>query len=302
MSLIIHSAYSSFNELVKSYANRVTTSADTGTEDRKLKIGLVNLMPEKSNTEWQWFKVMAQSSFWIEPQLVHMGTYQSTVEPEAISQDIYLDSKSLVVDQLDAIIITGAPVEHLDFESVAYWQELLNLFDRCLENKVPILSICWGAQALLYKRYGIEKIALGAKCFGLFNHEVIQSALGLKKGQTLILPHSRHTGWQKSDLSQCRALNIVLESEQAGPFLLIDEDQNYYFAGHGEYEESTLIREYERDINRGISLAIPEGYALTENGNLQCEVHWEQSFIKLIDEWLKVVSGIENGVEGRCQL
>lgn len=273
MALILHCKTSSHAALVKP----------------QLIIGLVNLMPEKTATERQWFKAMAASDYRIEPKLIRMASYTASHEPEVITSERYEDSAKVDLEALDAVIITGAPVEHLDFEAVGYWQELSLFLDRCMQQAVPVLSICWAAQALLYKRFGLEKLSLPSKCFGLFTHQVVRPALGLKANQSLILPHSRHTGWQRQALEALSSVKLILDSPEAGPFALVDELGNYYFSGHGEYEADTLIKEYNRDLERGLPISVPKGFLCDDQGSWSRSHAWEDDFYRLFQGWLQAI-------------
>lgn len=300
MSLIIHCGYSSYAELANQMPERVKQSKEIASDLPRLKIGLVNLMPEKSATERQWFKVMATSEYWIEPQLIRMGTYQSTFEPEVTSSPLYLDCSEVVLDALDAIIVTGAPIEHLDFEAVAYWNELNRFFEICLERQIPLLGICWAAQALLYKRFGTEKFKLPQKCFGVFEHRATEAQLGLTLGQRLNLPHSRHTGWKRSDIDVIKELTVLIDSEEVGPFALKDEKFNYYFSGHGEYEAQTLMKEYQRDKEKNLPIEMPKGYLADVKGGWTRQKSWELEFGSIFNQWLKCIIDGQQVAAGRC--
>lgn len=300
MSLIIHCEYSCYTELANQLPGRIKQFNEVASESPRLKIGLVNLMPEKAATERQWFKVMASSEYWIEPQLIRMGTYQSTYEPDVAFSPLYKNSFDLVLDALDAIIVTGAPIEHLDFEAVAYWDELDQFFSACLERQIPLLGICWAAQALLYKRFGIQKYKLPQKCFGVFEHQAAEAELGLQLGQSLYLPHSRHTGWQRRDLEAVKEITVLIDSEEAGPFALRDEKFNYYFSGHGEYEPETLIREYQRDIEKNLPIEVPKGYLTDVRGGWARQNSWDLAFGDIFNQWLKCIIDGQQVAAGRC--
>lgn len=289
MSLVLHCKNDSFASLVDAWPQRVLSLQQAKGLKSKLKIGLVNLMPEKTATEKQWYKAMAAADDWIEPQLIRMASYSPIHEPEVAASCFYKDSICVDLHEMDAVIVTGAPVEHLDFEAVAYWQELSVFLEACLDNARPVLAVCWAAQALLYQRFSLKKVKLAHKCFGLYAHEVKAPELGLNLNQRLMLPHSRHTGWLREDLEQQPELKLILDSTEAGPFALSDERGNYYFAGHGEYEADTLVREYVRDLEKGKTISIPKGFSVDAQGTWSRDWVWEEDFYHLFNHWIKTI-------------
>lgn len=301
MAIILACDHSSFHQLFQDWPGAVLELSQRELVSDRLRVGLVNLMPEKRAAERQWFNVMAASVDWIEPQLIRMGSYQPSCEPEIVGSKLYRTSKELVLEDLDAIIITGAPVEHLPFEAVSYWAELSQLLANCLNKGIPVLGVCWAAQALLYKRFGIDKHPLAEKCFGLFEHEVKRPEMGLSPGQRLFLPHSRHSAWSRTALMSCNSLQILIDSEAAGPFALKDECGNYYFSGHGEYEPDTLLLEYRRDLAKGLSCALPKGYSGDGKGGWAREHCWEEPFRELFSSWLRAAVRQECAIRGGGQ-
>lgn len=299
MALILHCKTSSHAALAEAWPQSVLIQETAGLVNPQLKIGLVNLMPEKTATERQWFKAMAASAYWIEPKLIRMASHTASHEPEVVTSERYEDSAKVDLQALDAVIITGAPVEHLDFEAVGYWQELSLFLDRCIQQAVPVLSICWAAQALLYKRFGLEKLSLPSKCFGLYAHQVVLPALGLEANQSLILPHSRHTGWQRQALEALSSVKLILDSPEVGPFALVDELGNYYFSGHGEYEADTLVKEYKRDLERRKPITVPKGFLCDDQGSWSRSYAWEDDFYRLFHHWLLAIDRL---AEVRCSL
>ena len=294
MSILLNPQLSCF-EVLKSEcpAQVVETQAD-GRDIKafsSLKIGVINLMPTKEATERQWSRLMVRSQHWIEPVWIQMESYQSRHTSETYMDDHYRGSSRVDLSKLEGIILTGAPVEHLSFDKVAYWPELNQFLDEISKANIPILAVCWGAQALLYKRYGLAKHTLGEKCFGIFDHQVrgghpMTTALG----STVFLPHSRHTGWRKEEIANTPDLNILIESEEAGVFALEDREGDWFWSGHPEYEADTLLGEYHRDLEKGLVIGIPSGYQKIADNRWHIEHTWEDSAQRLLHNWIDEIA------------
>ena len=250
-----------------------------------LRIGVINLMPTKEATERQWARLLAKQRPWIEPIFVQMGSYESKNTEQEYLEQHYVPSELLNLDLLDGIILTGAPVEHLEFEEVAYWKELSSLIKEIEKRRIPILAICWGAQSLLYLRHGVQKINLEKKCFGIFDHQVKDSGLKEHLGDEIFIPHSRHTTWNISDLQTRKDLKILIESEEAGVFAVEDQHLDWYFTGHVEYERETLLIEYERDLAKGQAIDAPKGLNQLNDGSWTSEREWHETGNTLIRLW-----------------
>lgn len=293
MSLIIHPELACFSDLKTAAPAKVVEALADGRSLKafsSLKIGVVNLMPTKEATERHWSKLFMASSHWIEPVWIHMESYQSKNTDQTYLEKFYLEASKVAWQEIDGLIITGAPVEHMAFESVDYWLELCALIDQATDAHVPILAVCWGAQALLYKRYGIQKQSLDKKCFGLFRHWVSQShPMTRAVPEVVYLPHSRHTGWDKNRLDWHPELEVVIASEEAGVFALEDAEGDWYWSGHVEYETDTLLQEYERDISKGIKQAPPEGYTF-ERGVWTPNQKWQKTGTELLGNWIDALA------------
>lgn len=290
MSIILKTQLSCYETLKTEFPANVVAAPEEGSALKafsSLKIGVVNLMPTKEATERQWARLMAKSRHWVEPVWIQMGSYQSTHVLPAYLDTHYTASEALALSDLEGVILTGAPVEHLAFEEVAYWQELSDLIDRLEAACVPILAVCWGAQALLYKRYGLAKHPLGQKCFGLFAHQLKGGhPLTAQLSEEVYLPHSRHTGWHRSEVAGVKQLEVLIESEPAGIFAIEDAEGDWFWSGHPEYETDTLLAEYERDLSKGLTIEPPEGYELLETGRWQPKHQWQETASRLLCNWL----------------
>ncbi|MEG0109120.1 MAG: homoserine O-succinyltransferase, partial [Lachnospiraceae bacterium] len=189
----------------------------------------------------------------------------------------------------DGFIITGAPVEQLSFEEVDYWKELQSIMDWTTTNVTSTLHVCWGAQAGLYHHYGMHKVALQEKLFGIFEHQVKNKKTPLLRGfdDIFLAPHSRHTTVPREDIANDSRLTILAESEEAGVFLAIaDEGRQIFVMGHPEYDRITLHNEYMRDKNKGLDIAMPKNYYPENNCENQPKLTWRAHANNLYTNWL----------------
>ena len=228
---------------------------------RPLRILLVNLMPTKIATETQIARMLANSPLQVELSLLHMGTHESTHVPSTHLEAFYQTFGAIRSERFDGMIVTGAPVEQLAFEDVDYWPELCEVFAYSKTNVYSTVHICWGAQAALYYHYGIHKRMLPQKLSGVFEHRVTRPKNPLVRGfdELFYVPHSRHTEVCREEVAACPALRVLAESSRAGLHLLATDSGRQIFAcGHMEYDRDTLRAEYERDLARGLSPAVPD--------------------------------------------
>lgn len=309
MSIILSPKIASYGALKTEYPARVLAleESETFKAFSSIAIGIVNLMPTKEVTEKQWSSLMIASDDWIEPIWIQMDSYTPKHTDLSYLNQSYVTCEEVDLEKLQGIVITGAPVELLPFEKVLYWRELSEFLDRVMAANIPILSVCWGAQALLYKRFGIEKFELEEKCFGVFEHWLEGNSQSEATQQQeephplikniespLHLPHSRHTGWLEKDIEAEGALKILIRSNQAGIFAVEDQDGNLYWSGHPEYEGNTLILEYERDIAKELDIQAPKGYCKTAKGNWTTAHQWHFTAKQLLSNWIEEIGG-KNG-------
>ncbi len=293
MSIILNGNLSCFKQLKSEFPSQVVESLPDGREIKafsSMKIGVINLMPTKEVTERQWSTLMVSSIHWVEPIWIQMSSYEPKNVASHYLNEHYVSAQTLDLSSIGGVILTGAPIEHLVFEDVDYWEELSELLDRITAANIPILSVCWGAQALLYKRYGVDKHALDKKCFGVFEHQVQGNhQLTRSLNETVYLPHSRHTGWKTESLESVEQLEILIESKEVGVFALEDCEGDMYWSGHPEYESDTLLLEYQRDLEKGINIEIPRGYGCDKKGNYAIENPWGDAAKQLLSNWLNEI-------------
>jgi len=256
---------------------------------RPLQIAVLNLMPTKIVTETQLLRLLGNTPLQVEVTLVRTSSYQSKNTPEEHMLTFYKTFDQIKDSKFDALIITGAPIEHLAFEQVDYWEELKQIMDWGLENVFALLYICWGAQAALYHQFGIPKYPLPAKQFGVFPHNVLDKNARLLRGfdDVFPAPHSRHTEIRRSDIERVDDLVILAESGQAGVYIVATKDGRHTFiTGHSEYDPLTLKSEYDRDVSKGLPIHIPVNYFPGDDPSQPPLVSWRGHATMLFANWL----------------
>jgi homoserine O-succinyltransferase/O-acetyltransferase len=256
---------------------------------RSLEICILNLMPTKIETETQLCRLLGNSPLQVEITLIHPATYDSKNTSAEHLLAHYKTFEGVSNRKFDGLVITGAPVEHLEFEQVAYWGELQEIIDWSRKCVFATIFICWGAQAGLYHRYAIPKYPLPAKMFGVFPHRVLRQNERLLRGfdDVFLAPHSRHTEIRREDVEKVAGLKLLAVSEEAGVYLLASDDgREVYVTGHSEYDPLTLQREYNRDFGRGLSINIPKNYFPEDDPTQEPEVRWRGHANLLFSNWL----------------
>lgn len=256
---------------------------------RPLKIALVNLMPTKEATELQFLRLLSNSPLQINVTLLRMDSHKAKNTDEAYLKQFYTSLKNIKNQRFDGMIITGAPVETIPFEQVDYWREICALMDYTKANVFSTMHICWGAQAGLYHHYGINKITLPKKRFGIFVHNVVGNHHMLFKGadEQIYLPHSRHTAWRKKDILNCKDVEIVLESKEAGPAVIMARGgRQIFISGHFEYDADTLAGEYLRDVKKGLAIQKPLHYFKDNNPDKGPLMNWRSHANLVFSNWL----------------
>lgn len=256
---------------------------------RPLKIALLNLMPTKIVTETQILRRLANSPLQVEIFLLQTASYQSKHTPVEHLQAFYHSFDELKDMKLDGLIITGAPVEHLAFEEVDYWDELVEIMEWSKKNVYSTLHICWGAQAALYYHYGIQKQPLKEKMFGVFPHHIVDPNHHLTQGfdDVFYAPHSRHTGINREDILNHPKLFLLCESDQAGPYIIsAKHGRQIFVTGHSEYDPLTLHTEYMRDLNKGLKIKMPVNYYPDDDPSKEPLVTWRGHSNLLFLNWL----------------
>ena len=264
--------------------NRATTQ-----DIRPLQILLVNLMPKKIQTEVQFSRLLGNTSLQIELELAAPASHASVNTPQEHLQAFYKTFDEVKHRNFDGCIITGAPVEHLPFEQVDYWEELCALMEWTKKHVHSTFHICWGAQAGLYYHYGIQKQALPGKLFGVYPHQVEYKNSILFRGfdDTFYVPHSRHTTVRREDIEAVKGLQILSSSPQAGVYAVYAKKHKQIFiTGHSEYDADTLQQEYLRDLAAGKPIAVPENYYPGDDPTLPPLVKWRAHANLLFCNWL----------------
>jgi homoserine O-succinyltransferase len=260
-----------------------------GQNIRPLNILILNLMPLKEDTELQLLRSLSNTPLQVNITFVRTISYESKHTSLAHLEKFYSEFKTVMNRKWDGLIITGAPVEKMKFEDVEYWKELTEIMDWSEKNVTSTLHICWGAQAGLYYRYGVPKYDLPAKLSGVYKHYTFHKRTPLVRGfdDSFLVPQSRYTGVDKEAIVANSHLEIVSESKECGPYLIIGDDgKNIFVTGHPEYDTFTLDQEYKRDVNKGINPAIPLNYYPEDNPENAPIKSWRCHANTLYTNWL----------------
>ena len=255
---------------------------------RALKIAILNLMPDKIVTETQLLRLLSNTPLHVDIDLVQTSHVPKNTPQEHMLK-FYKSFDEVKDNRYDGFIITGAPVEQMEFEEVDYWDELCRVFEWTKTHVYSTIHICWGAQAGLYYHYGVPKYLLENKISGVFLHKALDKNHPLLKGfgDTFFCPHSRHTEIRKEDVQKVEELEILCESEEAGVHIISDLSQRQIFIlGHCEYDRDTLAKEYQRDIQRGLHPKKPRHYFPYGDVNAVPRFNWCCSANLLYANWL----------------
>ena len=256
---------------------------------RPLEIVLLNLMPTKIVTETQLSRLLGNTPLQVHLELMHTTSHVS----KNVSQDhlltFYKSFEELKDRKFDGMVITGAPVENMEFEEVDYWEELCQIMEWSKTNVHSTFHICWGAQAGLYYHYGIPKKSLDEKLFGVFEHKADYKRSILLRGfdDVFWAPHSRHTTVLREDIEAVPGLKVLASSEKAGVYAVMNkEGRQIFVTGHSEYDPETLKKEYLRDKNLGLPIHVPENYFPNDDDTLEPVVRWRSHGNLLFSNWL----------------
>ena len=268
----------------------VITETRALTQDiRPLKILMLNLMPKKIVTETQFARLLGNTPLQVELELIHTRTHKSKNTPEDHLLTFYKTFDDIKHLTYDGMIITGAPVEQMPFEDVEYWEELCEIFEWSKTHVTSTRHVCWGAQAGLYYHYGIDKIPLDSKMFGIFPHKVERRSSILFRGfdDVFMIPHSRHTSVRREDIEAVPELKILASSEEAGVYAVAtDRGRQIFFTGHAEYDANPLREEYERDVAANLPIEVPKNYFPDDDPTKDPIVTWRGHAHLLFSNWL----------------
>ncbi len=256
---------------------------------RPLKIVILNLMPTKIVTETQLLRCLSNTPLQIEIDLMQTSTYKSKNTPEEHLLHFYHTFDELRHNYYDGMIITGAPVEDMEFEEVAYWKELEEIMAWSKTNVYSTFHICWGAQAGLYYHYGIQKHRLDKKMFGIFRHRLLDKKEPIFRGfnEYFNVPHSRHTTVYAQEIEKNPKLRILSVSEEAGVYIVsAKHGRQFFVTGHSEYDGETLAKEYFRDIDKGLPIDVPVNYFPDNDPKKEPLVTWRSHSTLLFTNWL----------------
>lgn len=256
---------------------------------RPLEIVLLNLMPTKIATETQLSRLLGNTPLQVHLELMHMSSHKSKNISQEHLLNFYKSFDELRDRKFDGMVITGAPVELMDFEDVDYWQELCQIMEWSKTNVHSTFHICWGAQAGLYYHYGIPKYPLEKKLFGVFEHEADYKRAILLRGfdDVFWAPHSRHTTITREDVQKVPGLKILASSKEAGVYAVMSKGGRQIFVtGHSEYDPETLNNEYLRDKNQGLEIDVPQNYFPDDDDTKPPIVRWRSHANLLFSNWL----------------
>ena len=256
---------------------------------RPLNILILNLMPEKEKAETQLLRLLGNSPLQVNVNFLKTNSYESTHTSKQHLDQFYTTFSEIKQQKFDGMIITGAPVELLDFEQVKYWQELTEIMEWSKSNVTSTLHICWGAQAALYHHYGIGKFELSQKCSGIYSHQIFDQNDILLRGfdDIFYAPHSRYTDVTTDRIQSHPELKLLAASEDAGALLISSRDRKHVMlTGHLEYESDSLAQEYARDIQKGLEIHVPENYFPNNDPALQPINRWRSHGHLFFSNWL----------------
>ncbi|MBR2981247.1 MAG: homoserine O-succinyltransferase [Odoribacter sp.] len=257
---------------------------------RPLRIVILNLMPIKITTETDLIRLLSNTPLQLEITFMKVKSHTPKNTPIEHMKMFYKDFEILKEERFDGMIITGAPVEQMDYEQVGYWSEMQEIFNWSKTHVTSTLYICWAAQAGLYHFYGIPKYPLPAKMFGIFPHKITTDrTLPIFRGfdDKFYVPHSRHTEIRREDIEKCRDLTILAESKESGVYMVMARNgREFFITGHSEYAPNTLDNEYKRDLSKGLPINMPQNYYIDNDPDKGIEVLWRGHANLLFTNWL----------------
>jgi homoserine O-succinyltransferase len=267
----------------------MSESRATHQDIRPLKIVILNLMPTKIETETQLLRLLSNSPIQVEVELLQTATHRSKNTSAEHMLKFYKTIDDIRDLKFDGMIVTGAPIENLEFEEVDYWDELCDIFDWAKKNVYSTMFICWGAQAALYYHYGIKKYALNEKLFGIFPHKSLDVYHPLLRGldDIFYVPHSRYTDVSREDIENENGLLLLSYSDISGVHIAADKNSRcFYITGHSEYDRTTLANEYFRDINKGIKIKVPYNYFPDNDPQKTPPMIWRGAANIIFSNWI----------------
>lgn len=256
---------------------------------RPIQILILNLMPLKEETELQLLRSLSNTPLQIDVTFMAVASHEAKNTSRSHLNKFYISFEQVKEQKFDGMIITGAPVEQMEYEEVDYWKEMCEIFEWSKTHATSTLHLCWGAQAGLYYHYGLKKYLLPEKKFGVYEHHVMNRKVPLVRGfdDYFMAPHSRHTEVRAEDIRAVKELTILAESEEAGVFLAIaDEGRKIFVMGHPEYDRVTLDKEYKRDKDKGLDIKMPVNYYPNDDDTQKPRLQWRSHGNILYSNWL----------------
>jgi len=288
MPIVIPRGLPAFESLQSEKIFVMDNKRAVGQDIRPIEIAILNLMPTKETTETQLMRLLSNSPLQINVTLIKTDTYAPTHVADDHMTRFYKSLDEIKKMKFDGMIVTGAPVETLPFEEVKYWQELEQIIDFANENVTSTIYICWGAQAALYHKFGINKHMLDKKLFGIFpTHAVVKNDMLLKgMDDTFYIPSSRHTAIDETALRENPNIKILAEGDETGVAIAKTIDnKSFFFTGHSEYDRYTLRNEYLRDLEKGLPIERPKNYFATDDVD-KVDMKWRSTANLLFYNWL----------------
>ena len=289
MPLIIPKELPAYDELYRENVFVMHRERARSQNIRPLRILILNLMPTKIVTETQLARLLANSPLQVQITLLQTATNDTSHTSPEHMKAFYKTFDEVKHERFDGMIITGAPIEDLDYPDVDYWDELCEIMEYTKKNVYSTIHLCWGALAGLYYHFGIPKVHLPQKMFGVFEHRVTRPSNPLVRGfdEVFYAPHSRHTGICVADVQARPELRVLAASDQAGPYLLSTENGRQIFVtGHPEYDKLTLDTEYRRDLAKGLPIAVPQNYYPGDDPSQSPLFRWRAHAHLLYSNWL----------------
>lgn len=289
MPIVIPGSLPAFETLSEENIFIINEERSIHQDIRPLEIAIVNLMPTKIETETQLLRLLGNSPLQVNITLLKTNSYVSKNTSEDHLSSFYNVFDDIKDKRFDGMIITGAPIETLQFEDVDYWNELEKIMEFSKTNVTSTFHICWGAQAGLYYHYGINKYPLKKKMFGIYKHTLNNPKNKLFRGfdEVYNAPHSRYTEIKKEDIDKVDDLEILSESEEAGVYVVASKNVKQIFVtGHSEYDKNTLKKEYTRDKEKGLEIGVPINYFKNDDPNLEPIVTWKSHAHLIFSNWL----------------
>ena len=277
-------------ELLKQENIFVMDTTRANTQDiRPLRIAILNLMPIKITTETDFIRLLSNTPLQIQIEFMKIKSHTSKNTPVEHMMMFYRDFEEMKKEKYDGLIVTGAPLEQMDYEEVTYWGELQEVFNWAHSHVTSTVYICWAAQAALYHFYGVPKYPTSEKVFGIFKHKALVPHLPIFRGfdDEFFAPHSRHSEILRKDIEKVDALTIISESEEAGVHIVTARNgREFFITGHSEYAPDTLDNEYKRDVAKGLPIKIPQNYYRDDNPDNGPVVKWRGHANLLFGNWL----------------